>query len=154
MSGESYNGLTVTNALTTLLRDKLIMLDGVKKHGPMRRASVVYSADSPSDCLYFLDSGYIKIVNKASDGKEVLIAIVSPGQVFGEQALVFSGPRMVAAEVLQDGILYEIPRQVFLENLHRAIDIGSLLAFERRERDTIKRHVRGESIPDGSQNAL
>ena len=108
----------MTNALTSLLRDKLLVLEGVKKHGPVRRASVVYSADSLSDCLYFLDSGYIKIISKSPDGKEVLISIVSPGQLFGEQAVTFTGNRALTAEVLQDGMLYEIPRQVFLDFCH------------------------------------
>ena len=102
-------------ALTRLIREQLISLDGVKKQGPVRRASVVYSADSVSDCVYLLDSGYIKIVQKGDDGKEVLLSIIAPGQIFGEHAITFSGSRNAWAEVLQDGILYEIPRQIFLD---------------------------------------
>jgi len=101
--------------LTRLLREKLLILDGVKRHGPVRRASVVYSADSPSDCLYFVESGYIKIVQKGVEGKEVLLGIIAPGEVFGEQSVAFPGPRNASAEVLQDGVLFEIPRQVFLD---------------------------------------
>jgi len=102
-------------ALTRLFREQLITLDGVKKQGPVRRASVVYSTDTVSDSIYLLDSGYIKIVKKGRDGKEVLLSIIAPGQIFGEQAITFNGPRSASAEVLQDGILYEIPRNIFLE---------------------------------------
>jgi CRP/FNR family transcriptional regulator, cyclic AMP receptor protein len=101
--------------LTSALREKLIIAEGVKKHGPMRRASIIFANESTSDSVFFLEAGYIKLVKKGAEGKEVLIGIISPGQIFGEQAISFSGPRNGVAEVLQDGIVYEVPRQVFVD---------------------------------------
>jgi CRP-like cAMP-binding protein len=104
----------MTVALARLLRDQLIPSEGVKKHGPVRRASIIYSSESPSESIYFVESGYVKIVKKGAEGKEVLIGIVSPGQIFGEHAICFPGPRTSTAEMLADGVLYEISRALFL----------------------------------------
>lgn len=105
----------ISQTLSRLLRDKLLTMDGVRKLGPVRRASTIYSGQSISDSIFFVDSGYVKIVKKGQDGKEVIISIVSPGQIFGEQAAFLGGARSSSAEVLQDGIFYEIPRNIFLE---------------------------------------
>lgn len=75
----------------------------------------LYSAESPSETLFFVDSGFVKIMRRGKDGKEVLISIIPPGQLFGEQALYIGGPRMFSAEVLQEGVVYEIPRDLFLQ---------------------------------------
>lgn len=102
-------------ALNRLLREKLIAGGSVEKLGPVRRASVVFTCDSTADSVFFLDSGLIKIVKPGKQGKEVVVSIVSPGQIFGEQALTGGGLRNCRAEVLKDGIVYEIPRRAFLE---------------------------------------
>lgn len=122
-------------ALTRLLREHLLSLEAVKKHGPVRRASTVFSGDSISESIYFLDSGFVKIVRKGADGKEVIVSIVSPGQIFGEQAIAFRGFRNASAEVLQEGVIYEIPRTVFLEfcRLHpEAWQLVSEILLERQ----------------------
>jgi CRP/FNR family transcriptional regulator len=74
----------------------------------------LFTADSPSETVFFVDSGYVKIMRRAKDGKEVLISIIPPGQMFGEQALFIGGPRIYSAEVMQEGVVYEIPRDAIL----------------------------------------
>jgi CRP-like cAMP-binding protein len=102
-------------ALSRLFREKLITIDGVRKHAPVRRASPVYVTGSVAEAVYFLDSGFVKIVRKGNDGKEVLVAIVPPGEIFGEQSISSVGFRMSSAEMLQDGVVYEVPRVTFLD---------------------------------------
>ena len=101
--------------LARLIRDELLQLEGVRKHAPTRRAMTVFSSESPADTVFFVDSGYIKILKRSADGKEVLISIIAPGQIFGEQALYIGGQRATWAEVMQEGAIYEIPREIFLQ---------------------------------------
>ncbi len=124
-------------ALTKFIREELIHLDGIRKHAPTRRATALYTADSPSDSVLFVESGYVKVVRRGEDGKEVLVSIVPPGQVFGEESLFVSGPRQFTAEVMQEGIVYEIPRDLFLGFCDTKPEIWRHLAelFVRRERD-------------------
>lgn len=124
-------------ALSKLIREELVQMDGVRKHSPTRRAMGLYSAESPSDAIYFIDSGFVKIMRRGKDGKEVLVSIIPPGQIFGEQALYIGGPRMFSAEVMQEGVIYEIPRDLFLNFCETRPEMWRHLSelFARRQRE-------------------
>jgi CRP-like cAMP-binding protein len=94
-----------------------VHLEGVSRFAPSRRFASLFSDSSPSDSLYFLDSGLVKLFKRGEDGKEIILRIVAPGELFGEQALPGEEARdvrHVSAEVLQEGVIYVIPRAVFL----------------------------------------
>ncbi len=101
-------------ALSKTIREEVLNLEGVRKHAPTRRATNLYSAESLSDTVFFVESGFVKLIRRGKDDKEVLVSVIPPGQIFGEQALFSSGPRMSSAEVMQEGTVYEIPRDLFL----------------------------------------
>jgi len=100
-------------SIAAAVRSELINLDGVTKFSPNRRFATVYSEGSPSDSLYFLEAGLVKILKRGDDNKEIILQIVSPGELFGEQSLGDEPARSMAAEVLQEGVIYVIPRDLF-----------------------------------------
>jgi CRP/FNR family transcriptional regulator, cyclic AMP receptor protein len=106
-----------TAALATVLRNEVVHLEGVSRFAPSRRFASLFSDSSPSDSLYFLDSGLVKLFKRGEDGKEIILRIVAPGELFGEQALPGEEGRDIrntSAEVLQEGVIYVIPRAVFV----------------------------------------
>jgi len=102
------------NALATAMRTGVIGLDGVAKFSPNRRFATIYSVGSPADTIFFVDSGLVKIHKRGEENKEIILQIVGPGELFGEQALGSAQVRTIAAEVLQEGAIYVIPRDLFL----------------------------------------
>ena len=86
-----------TTALATILRNEVVHLEGVSRFAPCRRFASLFSDSSPSDSLYFLDSGLVKIFKRGEDGKEIILRIVAPGELFGEQALPGEEARRVRA---------------------------------------------------------
>lgn len=100
--------------LAELFRHRLIKVPGVKKHGPVRRSAVIYSPGQDADAVCFVDAGYVKLVRR-HQGKEVLIRIIPPGGIFGEEALIGGGRREEYAEIMRDGVLYELPSAVLRE---------------------------------------
>jgi CRP-like cAMP-binding protein len=103
-----------SSSIAAVIRNELINLDGVAKFSPNRRFATVYSEGSPLDSLFFLESGLVKILKRGDDNKEIILQIVSPGELFGEQALGTEIARSMAAEVLQEGVIYVIPRDLFV----------------------------------------
>lgn len=101
-------------SIAAVVRSELINVDGVAKFSPNRRFATVYSEGSPSDSLFFLESGLVKILKRGDDNKEIILQVVSPGELFGEQALGAEPVRNMAAEVLQEGVIYVIPRDLFM----------------------------------------
>ena len=53
----------------------------------------IYFANEPSKTIYFLKTGRVKITKYLSDGSEKIIAIINPGEVFGEMAYLDEGQR-------------------------------------------------------------
>ena len=48
----------------------------------------IYFPNEPSKVIFFLKSGRVKIGSYSNDGKEVIKAIMHPGDMFGEMGLV------------------------------------------------------------------
>ena len=59
---------------------------------------------SPADTLFFVESGLVKTYKRGEDNKEIILQIVSSGEIFGEQALGSEQVRSIAAEVLQEDL--------------------------------------------------
>ena len=100
--------------LTSLVRSELLHVDGVRKLAPARRFASLVTSETAPECLFFLDSGFVKVVRRGVDSKEALLSIIGPGEIFGEHALLLFAPRAFTAEILQEGTIYEIPRSLFL----------------------------------------
>lgn len=111
------------SSIAATVRTDLIGLDGVMKFSPNRRFATVYSEGSPADTLFFIDSGLVKIYKRGEDNKEIILQILGAGELFGEQALGTEPSRTIAAEVLQEGTIYVIPRDIFLRVCEKRPDL-------------------------------
>lgn len=125
------------SSLVGLVRSEVLNLDGVSKFSPNRRFATVYSDGSPADTLYFQDSGLVKIYKRGPDNKEIILQVVGPGELFGEQALAGEPARTCSAEVLQEGVIYIISRDLFLRVCEKRPElwreISGLLTVRKRE---------------------
>lgn len=57
------------------------------------RDEVVFSMEEPADGLYVIASGRVKVCLPTVTGREVILATLGPGQIFGEMALLDDSPR-------------------------------------------------------------
>lgn len=104
---------TITS-LAAALRADAVHYDGVSKFAPNRRFATIFTEGSPADSLLYVESGLVKLSKRGDENKEIILDIVGPGQLFGEHALAHEGVRNVSAELLQEGVIYTIPREVFI----------------------------------------
>ena len=128
---------SLSTSLAGIVRSELINLDGVTRFSPNRRFATVYAEGGPADTLYFLESGLVKIYKRGPDNKEIILQVVGAGELFGEQALGTEQTRMISAEVLQEGVIYLIPRDLFLRSCEKRPDLWrelcGLLTLRKRE---------------------
>jgi CRP-like cAMP-binding protein len=68
-------------------------------------------------------AGRIKISAPAQSGREVVLAIIDAGEVFGEIALLDGDPRTADATALSDCDLLVIDRRDFIPFLERRSDL-------------------------------
>lgn len=77
----------------------------------------VYVCGDPGCCLYFIQSGQIKLLTLSPEGKECLLAIHTKGDTFGELCLARSSPRQETATAMEDTTLKRIPCAKFFRHL-------------------------------------
>lgn len=68
----------------------------------LRRGDILFSEGDDGDQLYVVTSGKIKLGRTSPDGRENLLAILGPGQMFGELSFFDPGPRSATATAVTD----------------------------------------------------
>src|ERR1700730_17264852 len=77
----------------------------------------VYRVGDERDTVYFIEKGQIKLAMTSAGGKECMLAIHGPGDVFGELCLSGLGGRQETATAMEDSSLKELPCDKFLDRL-------------------------------------
>lgn len=67
-----------------------------------KRGEVIFRKDDPATHLYLVLEGAVKIALPSELGQEALVAIMRPGDFFGELALFDRSPRSASAVALED----------------------------------------------------
>ena len=89
----------------------------------MKRGQPIYLPGDPSDSVYVVKTGAVKIVGKSPEGCEVILGLLTPGDLFGELALTGDDePQEHRAEAMDDTILCQVPRDLLMRMIQ---DIGS-----------------------------
>lgn len=68
----------------------------------LSRGEVLFNEGDEGDQLYVVTSGKIKLGRTSNDGRENLLAILGPGQMFGELSFFDPGPRSATATAVTD----------------------------------------------------
>ena len=68
----------------------------------LERGDVLFHEGDPGDRLYVIIEGKIKLGRTSSDGRENLLAILGPGEMFGELSLFDPGPRTATATAVTE----------------------------------------------------
>ena len=68
----------------------------------LRRGDVLFHEGDAGDKLYIVMDGKVKLGRTSSDGRENLLAILGPGQMFGELSLFDPGPRSATVTAVTD----------------------------------------------------
>ena len=77
------------------------------------RDEVIFAINEPADGLYVVASGRVKVSIPSSEGKEIIIATLGPGQIFGEMALIDDEPRSASVVAQLASTTYRIRRADF-----------------------------------------
>src|SRR3954468_20365952 len=66
------------------------------------RAETVFVEGEQGDSLYIVLTGKVKVGRKAADGRENMLSVMGPSDMFGELSLFDPGPRTATATVVTD----------------------------------------------------
>ena len=77
------------------------------------RHDQVYGRDDSDDVIYLIKEGRVKIYKPLPEVKELTLAVLEPGEIFGETAMFEEEPDGAIAETLDDTLLCVIRRRDF-----------------------------------------
>lgn len=83
-----------------------------------RKKEVIFSEGDPSDWLYVVIKGKVKITKLSQSGREIILEIISPMDFFGGVAVMRGFPYPANAVAMDDAELLKISRS----NLMRVLD--------------------------------
>jgi CRP/FNR family transcriptional regulator, cyclic AMP receptor protein len=102
-----------------------------------RRDEVVFHEGDPGDCLFLLDRGRAAVRVTSPVGDTVILALLGPGEMFGEQALLADDhmrfATVAALEHLEVRCLHR-DRFAELRERHAAVDRLLIAALDARAR--------------------
>ncbi len=88
------------------------------------KGQLLYLPGDSSDAVYLLKKGRVKISRVNADGREVLLTILEPGEIFGEVEAVTDEPRETLVQALEKSLVCKIRREDFDQYLHKYPHVG------------------------------
>lgn len=102
------------------------------------RGHLIFAEGEPGDRLYILLSGKVKLGRKSPDGRENLLWIAGPADMFGELSIFDPGPRTSSATTVTDVRAVSMDRPMLREWISKRPEIAEQLlrVIARRLRRT------------------
>jgi CRP-like cAMP-binding protein len=83
------------------------------------RASVVFAQGGPANSVFYIQQGGVKLSVLSRRGREAIVAMLAPGDFFGEGCLAGQPLRMGTATALVPTTLMKIQKGAMLRSLHK-----------------------------------
>ncbi len=119
--------------------EQLRVLAAMVTRRSVPRGTLVLNAGDQTDSLYIVLSGRLKVLMSDSDGKEVILSILGPGEFFGEMGLIDDSPRSASVLAIEPCELLSISKRDFksclAQNFEMAMAVMKGLVRRLREAD-------------------
>ena len=110
----------------------------ISRRSAPRGAAIMHEGD-PTDSLYIVISGRLKVMMGEADGKETILSIIGPGEFFGEMGLIDDNPRSASVIAIEPAELLALTKRAFrkclVENSDLAMAVMRVLVKRLREAD-------------------
>ena len=91
-----------------------------------RQEDVVFLQASPADAVFYVQKGRIKIVVTSKQGKEAVVAILGPGDFFGEGCLIGQPLRLATAKAMTESEVMRVDKGEMIRVIHAEPTFGEL----------------------------
>ena len=92
--------------------------------------SMIILEEEFGDIEFIIRSGTVKITRVNDEGKEVILSLLGPGEIFGEMAIIDGESRSANALAQENCILLAFPQNEFIKILRTYFDVSFALMGE------------------------
>jgi CRP/FNR family transcriptional regulator len=93
---------------------EIAALAAVAQEHAQRAREYVFMEDDPAQWLYIVKSGRVKILRHSRTGRDVVLELLGPGEVFGAVAVVERRPYPASAQAVAASAVLRIPAETIL----------------------------------------
>ena len=90
----------------------------------LSRGEHLFNEGEDGDALYVVLEGKMKLTRAASDGRENLLSVIGPGEMFGELSLFDPRPRTSSASAVTDAVLASLKHEALMPWLRERPDVS------------------------------
>jgi CRP/FNR family cyclic AMP-dependent transcriptional regulator len=120
--------------------------------------AVIFNQGEPGDTLYLIRTGRVRVRRTDNEGKELILADLGPGEIFGEIAVMNHSERSAQAVAISDLLLAVLHQRQFYDTLIKrpelALKIISLLCRRLYQTDGQLESVAYGTIKDRLKTLL
>lgn len=99
-------------------KDFLSRIGAGRTNENYRAGDIIFRQGDAAEAVYYLQNGKIKISTMAESGKEAVIAILEPGDFFGEGCLIGQAQRTSAVTAMTDCAVLRMDKNEMTRELH------------------------------------
>ncbi|SRR6266478_743146 len=89
-------------------------LAGATREDPCRARDYVFLEGDPAEALCIVKSGRVRIVRHSKTGKDVVLELLGPGEIFGGVAVIEKRPYPASAQAVEASVILKIPAQALI----------------------------------------
>jgi CRP/FNR family cyclic AMP-dependent transcriptional regulator len=97
----------------------LSTINGGRKIEPFLKKRTIFAQGDPSDAVFYIKDGKVRLTVVSQIGKEATIGILNKGDFFGEGCLTGQLLRLCSATAMTDCSVMRIDKKSMMEVLHR-----------------------------------
>lgn len=124
-----------------LPNETLKFLGSQLQHRRFDREQIIFHKNDPGSTLYIIISGKVKILLPSPEGENVIVALLSTGEFFGELSLFDGAPRSATAVAAESTEILTLDKDDFnryiLENPKAALSFLAELSLRLRHTDEL-----------------
>lgn len=99
-----------------------------------RKKETIFSEGEPPEWFYLILSGKVKITKLSHDGKEIILEVISPTDIFGGVAVIKGFPYPANAVAMEDSDVLKISRKNLMRLMDRFPNLMYCMAMQMGER--------------------
>ncbi|MBC9784554.1 Crp/Fnr family transcriptional regulator [Heliobacterium chlorum] len=144
-----WERLKSVGVFTVLNEEILQSLAPLISERTLKKRQPLLQEGEPIEDVYFLHQGKVRLAKMNSDGQEKVVAIVNPGEIFGEIAAFDDGPSPYTAETMEEVTVSRMGLDDFraLVKAHPSLAMACLQVEARRLRQAY-RHMKNLALLD------
>lgn len=128
--------LKKVNFFKGMTQEDMTALAHVTEMKNIRKKDVIFLPGQPGNHVYLLKKGYVKISRILPDGRELTMALLQPGEIFGELEAVEESPRNTQALAHTDALICVLSKSDLMNLIQKKPELGirltKLIGFRRR----------------------